>query len=104
MRTQSVNRFDAAVGLFIKATSIGFIGLLAATFFVKFNSVWILIYFTLGLLACITAILLKGAITGKRYMQGAKHRREKLFPMFFRKDESLADEALKLWQENQGKV
>jgi hypothetical protein len=48
--------------------------------------------------------LLKGAVTGKRYMQGAKHRREKLFPMFFRKDESLADEALKLWQESQPKA
>ena len=100
-KRNSNNGFDKAVRIAFKATLVGFIALIAVSLFVSFNKLWILVFAATGLLVCIGLILAKGAVTGKRYMQGAKHRRQKWLPMFFYKNESLADDAIQLWQEPQ---
>ena len=93
------NKYDKAVTFTVFTTVAGTALLLAASLFTTFDKVWLFIFMSAGLSASVIAMLVKGAATGKRYMQGAKHRREKWFPMFFAKNESLADEAFKVWHE-----
>ncbi|KAB2915352.1 MAG: hypothetical protein F9K23_10920 [Bacteroidetes bacterium] len=91
-------KLDRVVIIIMIATVIGFAAIrISATLF-GISALWSLLALVVGLSALIAAMLLKGALTGKRYMQGAKHRREKWFPFFFRKNESLADEAFKSWE------
>lgn len=50
----------------------------------------------LGLLAGTVLMLIKAAYTGKRYAQGAKGRRSRLFPFIFNSNETLEDDVVKM--------
>ncbi|MDL5048946.1 hypothetical protein QQ054_23315 [Oscillatoria amoena NRMC-F 0135] len=93
------DKLDRAVIIIMITTVIGFAAIRVSAGLFGISVLWSLLALVVGLSALIAAMLLKGALTGKRYMQGAKHRREKWFPFFFRKNESLADEAFKSWED-----
>lgn len=92
-------RFDKAVFYILTFTLTGFLLMLVADYVIGFANVWAFVLLTAGVFASAVCMLLKGAVTGKRYMQGAKHRREKWFPFLFAKNESLADDAFKVWNK-----
>lgn len=90
-------RLDTGVVYTVRATLLCFVGLLTASYLFNFDGALAMILLSAGLFICTAIILAKGALTGKRYKKGAKHRREKWFPAFFKKNESLADEVFKNW-------
>lgn len=95
----SGSSYDKAVFIVLKISLIGVIILGGLSLFNILEGIWTVAFVALGLLTCTVLVILKGAQTGKRYAQGARHRRQKWFPGLFSKNESLADDVVRIWQE-----
>lgn len=96
--TDSPKQYDRWVYIVLKVTLFAVPALVTLTFLFSFNKIWAIAALALGFLICTTLIIIKGAITGNRYAQGAKKRRSRWFSFMFREDEGLEDEAFKnLW-------
>lgn len=98
--TSTSKSYDKAVYFILRITLIAMPLLVLLILLFQVNMYLAMALVASGFVVCTAIILVKGAMTGKRYAQGAKKRRSKWLSPFFKKDEGLEDEIFRyLWDK-----
>lgn len=99
--SDTAKQYDRRVYLVFKITLIAIPLMAAITFVLSWSALWATVVFLMGLLICTTLVIVKGAITGNRYAQGAKKRRSRWLGFLYSKKDGLEDDVFKCLQKRE---